>query len=310
MMPKHHCYAFFGMALRTPLSLDALPLLTERAETDGEAVLDIGEVPASLQDIVWASPFVQVAADGAALIEIGAVGRFHLVGGHEIRFAPSPEAIPAAIESILLSIVAGVILHQRGVLPLHASCVDWRGTVVAIAGPCGRGKSTLAAALLRHGATLIAEDITPVRFHGDTPHVAQGAMGLRLWPDAVAAAGGEWGAWTPVRPGHAKRVCLARAIAEPPRRLDGILRLEVENGSEKPGLRRLRGSLSAIPMQDLIYRLTLGRKLGRRESLYRDLMRLAGRIPVQELRRSIDFDQLDSTVALAVDALQGFGARP
>lgn len=292
------------MELRAPLSLPALPLLQGSAPASDVVVLEFGDVPAALPDAIWTSPFVQLAADGTALVELAAVGRFLLRSGREIRMAPSVDATPASLQTVLLSIVAGAILHQRGALPLHASCVVHQGAAVAIAGPTGRGKSTLAAALLRRGATLLTEDIAVISFADGVAHVVQGAVGIRLWPDsqaAVACAGEEW---TPVRPGHAKSIHIASSGPLPPQRLRAILRLQVEDGSAEPGLSRLRGPAAAMPMQELVYRLRIGRELGRRESLFRELMRLADSVPIFELRRSNDLADIENSTALVLEAIE------
>lgn len=47
-----------------------------------------------------------------------------------------------------------------GAMPLHAACVEINGAAVAICGPGGHGKTTLAAALVARGHRLLAEDIT------------------------------------------------------------------------------------------------------------------------------------------------------
>lgn len=46
---------------------------------------------------------------------------------------------------------------------LHASCVDLDGRGVLITGAAGRGKSTLALALITQGARLVADDQVVVR---------------------------------------------------------------------------------------------------------------------------------------------------
>ena len=50
----------------------------------------------------------------------------------------------------------GLLLRPRGLVVLHASSVDIDGKAVAFVGNPGRGKSTLALALLEQGHKLVA----------------------------------------------------------------------------------------------------------------------------------------------------------
>jgi hypothetical protein len=100
------------------------------------------------------------------------------------------DAAPGWDEDTLAMYVLGqglaLILQQRGLLVLHASCVDLGGRAVAIAGYSGAGKSTTAAALVRHGHALLCDDVTPVR---PDHSVVPGVDRLKLWPGAAAALG-------------------------------------------------------------------------------------------------------------------------
>ncbi len=303
-MTEQHRYSFFGTVLRTPLALDVLPAPPPADFAADEITLTVGEVPPILPDVAWSSPFLSIGADRRVLVDIAAVGRFLVSEGREIRFSPNPDATPAAVQSILLSIVSGVILHQRGALPLHASCVEIDGKAIAIAGPAGRGKSTLAAALVACGARLISDDISVVQIDRGTPRVVQGALGFRLWPDAIDSTGGTEGQdWTPVRTGHSKRVRPADLAWASPVRLSAILRLEIENEVSPAGWRVLRGPASATPMQNLIYRINLSPHLGGFESLCLNLMQVADRVPIVELRRSNDLAAMDTTVSMVREAI-------
>ncbi|MFX9020101.1 hypothetical protein ABTN35_21005, partial [Acinetobacter baumannii] len=71
------------------------------------------------------------------------------------------------IETFLSAGVAGAILHRRGQLPLHAACVARDGRALALAGPSGRGKSTLAAALAASGWTALTDDVCRVQFRDE-----------------------------------------------------------------------------------------------------------------------------------------------
>jgi hypothetical protein len=299
-----HRYSFFGTVLRTPLALDVLPAPPPADIAADQVTLTLDDVPQELPNVVWSSPFLSVGPDHRVLVDVAAVGRFLVSDGREIRFSPASDATPAAVQSILLSIVAGAVLHQRGAFPLHASCVEMDGSAIAIAGPAARGKSTLAAALVARGARLISDDISVVQTGTDAPCVVQGALGMRLWPDAIDSAGvAPCGEWTPVRPGHAKHVHAANLSWMAPAPLRAILRLEVENAISPPGWRLLHGPASAAPMQNFIYRINLSRHLGRFESLCLNLMGLADHVPIIELRRPNDLGALETTVSMARDAI-------
>ncbi len=77
----------------------------------------------------------------------------------------------------LMGALVGVILHQRGVFPLHASCVAVHGLGVAFAGRSGAGKSTLVAALVRRGAAFVTDDISVM--------TTSSGNGIGVWPGAA-----------------------------------------------------------------------------------------------------------------------------
>ena len=54
------------------------------------------------------------------------------------------------------------LLQQRGVMTLHASAIETQAGAVLFAGPSGIGKSSLAAALVERGNTMLADDVTGV----------------------------------------------------------------------------------------------------------------------------------------------------
>jgi hypothetical protein len=296
-------YSFFGTVLSSPVAFDGLREIEVDGLVQDGIVLRFGDVPSALQNVVWSSPFIAIDQSGAALIEIPVIGRFLVRDGRDILFSEVAGATVATIQSAIVSFVAGAILHQRSTLPLHASCVELEGKVVAIAGPSGHGKSTLAAALVRQGGALITDDIAVVRWLHGAPHVEPGANGLRLWPDAADAAGCIDENWAPVRQGHRKRVYLAPAGSGDPRRLEAILRLAIEDDSLEPGVRRLSGLSAIVPMRNLVYRANLGTHLGRQAALFVDLSRLSDCVPIFEFRRPWALSQLGIAVDMVREVL-------
>jgi hypothetical protein len=76
-------------------------------------------------------------------------------------------------------------LEQRGVLALHGAALA-RGSEAAIfLGDSGTGKSTLAAAALKAGWTVLSEDLVAVEVAGDAVTVRPSIPAIRLWPETI-----------------------------------------------------------------------------------------------------------------------------
>lgn len=118
------------------------------------------------------------------------VARFRVAGGREIIIDPQPDADDAALRLCLLGPALGALLHQRGLLVLHASAVNIGGGASIFLGNKGWGKSTLAASLNARGHGLVADDIVGVEMASDgVPRVAPGFPQLKLWPQAAEFLG-------------------------------------------------------------------------------------------------------------------------
>jgi len=298
---KSSLFSFYGCRLLSEVPLSLMPGCKGQDEPP-DVVLKLAEVSQALTDPIWSSPFVSVAADGTTLIQIAATGRFLLRNGVEITFEPSPSADPAEIETLLMGPVAGVLLHQRGVFALRASCVELGGVAIAIAGSSASGKSTLAAALIHRGAKLISDDMCALQLPEGLPILAvQGGTGLRLWPDSRALFQGRH-EWVPIRPGHAKQVARLHAAELGPYRLAAIIRLAPDRGDVRPGMRRLHGPAAVAPISEVACHLSLGRALGRGQFLFRDVMRLADEVPIYELQRQPHLDRIEDAADWVVTA--------
>jgi len=103
----------------------------------------------------------------------------------KIVVRPAPGAELFEIETILLGAVAGIVLHLRSMLPLHASCVVLSGRAIAFSGPCASGKSALATALVRRGALLLTDDLCVAGLSDRSVRAVAGTMQVRLWPDVM-----------------------------------------------------------------------------------------------------------------------------
>jgi hypothetical protein len=130
-------------------------------------------------------------ADGEALIlVVNKVARYRIVGGTSVIVQPEPGVPDRNVRLFLLGSAFGALLHQRGLLPLHANAVEIDGKAIAFMGESGAGKSTLAAWFHDAGYRVLADDVCVIRFdETGRPLACPGLPRLRLWQDAINLSG-------------------------------------------------------------------------------------------------------------------------
>jgi hypothetical protein len=126
--------------------------------------------------------------------------------------------------------ILAFVMRLRGAACLHASAVEVDGRAIAIAGAAGAGKSTLAAALVGRGATLLAEDVVALVDNGNPGDGTRlvcipSYAGIRLWPESAELLFGDRDALPPISATWDKRMLAAELSAEP-RELAAIYLLE------------------------------------------------------------------------------------
>jgi len=82
----------------------------------------------------------------------------------------------------LLGPIIGFLLRLRGITCLHASSVIVDGLALAIAGPSGTGKSSLAAAFAAAGYPILTDDVLALAFDQELLYASPGYARLRLLP--------------------------------------------------------------------------------------------------------------------------------
>ena len=120
-----------------------------------------------------------------ALLSWEKVGTIRVSDGKEISVVPREDIGSEILSLFITGAAMGILLHQRGLLVLHASAVDVNGHAIAFIGFKGMGKSTTAAAFVGGGHLLISDDV--VALDSDY-YVRPGSEVVKLWPSALQAA--------------------------------------------------------------------------------------------------------------------------
>lgn len=167
-------YRLFGLTISTKMNLD-LPLADDSHSID--ATIQYGSVPEHLS-VITERDNVYEANEQRLLFKVGCAN-FLIEHGERITIDPKQED-ERDIYLFLFGSVISALLHQRDLLPIHASAVQFSQGVVLFAGASGMGKSSLVAAFQRLGYPIITDDLSVLHFENDTPYIAQGYPGIHL----------------------------------------------------------------------------------------------------------------------------------
>ena len=178
-----HFYKAYGLMVRSEV---ALPELEPAAPAIPDIEIAVGPVD-----------FAKAASQDAATFRFEparqylswqAVGNFLIGGASRIKVDPAPGIHDELLAFPLLGPVMALLLHQRGLLVLHASAVNVGGRSVIFMGDKGAGKSTTAGAMIRAGHRLLTDDVVALDLsNARRPMILPGFPQLKLAADAASA---------------------------------------------------------------------------------------------------------------------------
>ncbi len=170
-------YSVFGLVLQSEFDLPELLRAPE-------------DVPADVAVRFGAAGEEHKISPDEMNLVVPKVASYLIRGGREILVAPREGASSRNIRLFLLGSALGGIIHQRGLLPLHANAIDIGGRAVAFLGHSGAGKSTMAAWFLDRGHRVLADDVCVVApDSAGVPLAYPGIPRLRLWREALERSG-------------------------------------------------------------------------------------------------------------------------
>lgn len=292
--PRPRVYDVFGLRLRSEI---ALPDLVAAPDADADVEITLGDVALAPADApaVWGL----TGTGHRAVLTVENIARFEIVGGRRIVVDRAAGAPMADVRLYLLGSAFGALLHQRGLLPLHANAIQIGPGAAAFMGRSGAGKSSMAAAFMDRGFTLLADDVCVVTSDDGAPPMAQpGLPRLRLWRDAVEASGRSPDDLEIAFAGHEKYVVPTHskqaAGAVPLSRV--YLLGELPAGETGQRIRRLSGIEAMAAIMANIYRGHYLKLLGGSERNYRQCLQLVHTVPVFSVQRQWGYDVMDEQI--------------
>lgn len=278
-------YMVFGLRVVSEIPMPELL----RASTAGdEADIEIcrGDLREEWETLGYTDDQFAFSSNGV-LFHIPGTAIFRVREGKQIMISPSAEAEEKTIRLYLLGSCMGILLLQRGILPLHGSAVVIDGKAYAIVGDSGAGKSTLAAAFLEYGYQLLTDDVIAVSIDNNEncPIVYPAYPQQKLWQESLEQLGMETDRYhtiysskyaVPVR----SRFCLD------PIKLAGIFEL-MKTEEQEVEIEQVEG-IGRLPILQMhTFRDFLVPQLAGEQWHFSKVAALASKVNVYQLRRPV-----------------------
>jgi hypothetical protein len=282
-----HRYRLFGLSVHSEVQLPEL------VADPGAGAPDVRIRLRTIASAPDAPAGLHIEGDEALLV-IPSVGRFLTRGGREMLIEPAANVSSRNLRLYLLGSAFAAILHQRGLLPLHANAVVVEGRAIGFMGHPGAGKSTLAAWFHDRGFDVLADDVCVVTAGpGGAPLAHPGIPRLRLWREALEAGGRDASAYERSFDDMDKYTVptdLERALPAVP--LSHLYLLE--KAEDGPSVTRLEGSAAVEAMIANTYRGAYVRLMGLTRQHLLACAELARTVPVFRARRRWGYDNFDA----------------
>ena len=288
-------YRAFGVDFQSALRL---PELRNGAPDSAAPVMIEYGIAARPFDGVEITPGV-VAGPDVFWMDVPTVARLRVDKGRRMVVELADDGAENEMRAYLLGSALGALLHQRGLLPVHASAVEIGGRAYAFAGHSGAGKSTLALALTQRGHRLLCDDIVAVDTSGPGPLCWPGLVNVKVWGETLAAAGEDRRGLEQVLPMLDKyRLPITTLGGYRSVPLGGVFALAASDARAGTAFTSMGGAEAASLLIANTFRGQLVRPMKRLRAHFDQCVAVAASVEVRQLERPWDLARIDDCCAL------------
>lgn len=275
-----HFYRLYGLVAASDLQFPEL--LPTESSIKPDIIIKYGDVPSDgLDGARKLGPF-SFASSGKFWLSIPKVARFQVSDGGEIIVDPVPNIDEDSIRVFLLGSCIGALLHQRGYLLLHGNAIELEDGCLVCAGKSGIGKSTLAAAFLRQGHRILADDMAAIDEHDNA---IPGFPRIKLWQDSAEKLQIDTSGLRRIRPEMEKYdYPLGASFHENPLPVKWVYIIETHKESGF-SLKEIKGLDKYLPLRENTYRPRFMQGMKLEPSHLKLCGNLAGNIRLARIKR-------------------------
>jgi hypothetical protein len=172
-------YNAFGLSFNSDIELS--PLAISDSKISEVRIIKGAVSETGLDEPTVTKPFMQ-SSSNELWLHIPQIARFYVINGDTIVVEPAMDADMQSVKLYLLGSCMGAIMYQRNRLVIHGNAIRFGDECVIFAGASGIGKSTLAAAFVKRGYQILADDLSVIDEHG---YVQPSYPQVKLWSDTA-----------------------------------------------------------------------------------------------------------------------------
>jgi len=233
------------------------------------------------------------------LLKIGEVANFLISNGNTILVNPLPDVAEDKYRIFLLGSAMGILMHQRKILPLHASAIVAEGRAIAFVGDSGAGKSTLAAFLCNAGYEVICDDVGAMTYeHSGAPILCPGMILIKIWSDTLKEMEQTSLKSQPDHGQANKFFMQPDRLSAKPVVLDSIYQLVAGKAGSVPEITRLTGCEKMQALVNNIYRSELLTSEAIMVNIFQQCADIVNRIGMYKFSRPRDFSSMDDGLSV------------
>jgi hypothetical protein len=261
-----------------------------------DVIIRTGKIPKKLKNAIVNGEYYQ-ASPKQFLIDIENVAKYFISDGNKIVIDRYPEGDDDSVIVYLLGSAIGALLHQRGMLPLHGSAIEFNGKSIVFIGPSGIGKSTIAGTFHKHNYRILADDVCVITFnHKGTPIVLPGYPYLKLWSDSLQILGEDVSKLRKIHPEMDKhRLPLINSFCQTPVTLNRVYLLDA-SGNGQLSIETISGAAKLSVLLENTYRSNFLLGIGGLLPHFQQCAAVANKIIIKKVIRSEGDSLLDELV--------------
>ena len=163
------CYRAFGLNIASEFAIPG-GIRADQPVPDADILIAAGDTSIGAVEAVN-GPYTR--SGNALLFDAAGVARYYAPIHGQLLIEPYRDADPKGVSALLIATALPMLMWMRGGMLLHAAGIVPVGMeqAIAIAGPSGIGKSTLATGLIEAGGRLVGDDSLCLTLHGDVRRV-------------------------------------------------------------------------------------------------------------------------------------------